>query len=52
MEVGRIDIYNFKLTLTESEFAEVKALAELQNMSIEEVLSALFDDSLDYMTNV
>lgn len=49
MQVERFDIYDFKVTLSETEFAEVKALSETQDITPEEVVKQFLYESLEYI---
>jgi len=51
VEVHRIGLFSFKVILTEAERDELKALAELQNMSYEELIASMLRDGLDYLTD-
>ena len=38
MKVKRIDIYDFKVTLSESEFSDIKVVSDFDDTPIDEVL--------------
>lgn len=48
MNVERIDLFNFKVLLTDSEFKEIKLIADSGNMSIEQTIEQLLLDGIAY----
>lgn len=51
MKVVRLDIYDFKVVLTESDFDVVKDLADIKKISVEDVIQWFVDYGLVYLAN-
>ena len=44
VEVTRIDVYDFKVTLTQSEFKQVKNISDCENIIIENLSASPFSE--------
>lgn len=51
MEVTRIDVFDFKIILTECEFNELKEVFDFDNTSYEEILLNIFECGFDVLRN-
>lgn len=52
VEVERLDVFDFKLVLTEEEFSDVKYIAVNLNMSIEDVIARIFCYGIDCLIDL
>jgi len=51
VEVERLDIYDFKVVLTETEFDDVKCIAKIRNDSVEQVIRWFIEYGICYLVN-
>lgn len=51
MKVERLDVYDFKVTLTESEFKDVKYIASERNENVDEIIAWFIEYGLTYLSN-